>query len=794
MRAEVWEDSGYVPWESMMIPSGVMVSLGAAVALSLGALTTAAAAEIESHATSPSALSQATDLNLFHHGYPPQPHPPAHAPNVLVILTDDVGFAASDTFGGAIPTPTLDAVAKQGLRYNNFNTTAMCSPTRAALLTGRNHHNVSIANVTSINSGFDGYTSVIPKSAATVAEILRQNGYNTALIGKSHLTPEWEMSQAGPFDRWPTGLGFDYFYGFLAADTNQWAPTLVENTTQVQPPGADPSYILDKDLADHAIAWVHQQHSLQPSKPFFLYFASGSTHAPNQAPKDWIARFKGRFAAGWDKVREESFARQKALGVIPRDARLTPRPTELPAWNSLSAGQRRLAERFMEAYAAQLAFADAQIGRVIDALRQTGELDNTLVIYIEGDNGASGEGGLQGLLFEQSPFNRAPENLDYALSRIDDIGSPATYNLYPAAWGWAMNTPFQWFKQDASHFGGTRNGMAISWPGHIKDLGGVRSQFSHVTDITPTILDVVGIKPPQVVNGVEQKPMDGMSFAYTFDAADAPSRRHTQYFEMMQNIAIYHDGWVAATHPVQTPWEMLQGSAGTVDLAQRQWELYHVSVDFSEADNLALQDPGKLQELQDLFLVEARRNQVLPIHSPVAGAEGRPTLADGRSSFSYFPDTSGVYVDAAPHVAGRSFEIAADVDIPPGAANGVLIAQGGRFGGYSLYLKDGHLTFCYNAIPPRIYTVRSGQRVPPGHHQLVMEFESEGRQPGAGGSVTLEIDGQSVARGRLDHTLSRMPWTEGLDIGKDLLTPVSDDYAVPNPFTGAIRTVTVNLK
>jgi arylsulfatase A-like enzyme len=778
----------------MMIPSGVMVSLGAALALSLGALTTVAAAEIESPATSPSALSQATDLALFHHGYPPQSKPPAHAPNVLVILTDDVGFAASGTFGGAIPTPTLDAVARQGLRYNNFNTTAMCSPTRAALLTGRNHHNVSIANVTSINSGFDGYTSVMPKSAATVAEILRQNGYQTAMFGKSHLTPEWEMSQAGPFDRWPTGLGFEYFYGFLAADTNQWAPTLVENTTPVQPPSNDPTYILDKDLADHAIAWVHQHHSLQPSKPFFLYYATGSTHAPNQAPKDWIARFRGRFAEGWDRMREESFARQKAQGVIPRDARLTPRPAELPAWNSLSAEQRRLAERFMEAYAAQLAFADEQTGRVIDALRETGELDNTLVIYIEGDNGASGEGGLQGLLFEQSPFNRAPETLDYALSRIDDIGGPATYNLYPAAWGWAMNTPFQWFKQDASHFGGTRNGMVISWQGHIKDLGGMRSQFSHVTDITPTILDVVGIRPPEVVNGIEQKPMDGVSLAYTFDAADVQSRRHTQYFEMMQNIAIYHEGWVAATRPVQTPWEMLQGSAGTVDLTQRQWELYHVAVDFSEADNLARQDPGKLQQLQDLFLVEARRNQVLPIHSPAVGTEGRPTLADGRSSFVYFPDTSGVYVDAAPHIVGRSFEIAADVDIPAGVANGVLIAQGGRFGGYSLYLKDGYLTFCYNAIPPRIYTVRSSQAVSPGHHQLAVDFESEGRQQGAGGWATLEVDGQSVARGRLDHTLSRMPWTEGLDIGRDLLTPVSDDYSVPDPFTGAIRTVTVNIK
>lgn len=752
------------------------------------------AEQTDPHATGPAALSQATDLTLFHHGYPREPQAPAPAPNVLVILTDDVGFAASSTFGGPIPTPALDSVARQGLRYNDFNTTAMCSPTRAALLTGRNHHNVAVANVTSINSGFDGYTSVIPRSAATLAEILKENGYNTGMFGKSHLTPEWEMTAAGPFDRWPTGLGFEYFYGFLAADTDQWAPTLVEDTTSVQPPSHDPTYILDRDLADHAINWLHQQHSLAPSKPFLLYYASGSTHSPNQAPADWIARFKGKFAQGWDKVREESFARQKALGVIPQDARLTPRPPELPAWSSLSAQQQRLAERLMEAYAAQLSFADAQIGRVLDALKQSGQLDNTLVIFIEGDNGASGEGGAQGLLFELSPFNQAPESLDYASSRLDDIGGPKTYNLYPAAWGWAMNTPFQWFKQDASHFGGTRNGMAVSWAGHIKEIGGLRSQFCHVTDITPTVLDVVGIKPPQIVAGIEQKPMDGVSFAYTFEHADAPGRRHTQYFEMMQNISIYHDGWIAATRPLQMPWDMVKQSAGTLDLARRQWELYHVAADFSEADDLAGQNPGKLHELQDLFLVEARRNRVLPIHSPRVGTQGRPSLGEGRSSFVYYPDTAGVYLDAAPHVTGKSFEIVADVEIPPTGADGVLLAQGGRFAGYSFYVKDHHLAFCYNAIPPRSYTVLSNQDVPAGHHLLVAEFASDAADPGAGGWVTLKIDGQSVARGRVEHTLVRMGWTEGLDVGRDLITPVSDDYDVPDVFSGTIRTVTVNIK
>lgn len=747
-----------------------------------------------STSTTPVDLSRATDITGLHHGYPQEVRAPAHSPNIVLIMTDDVGFGASSAFGGAIPTPGLETVAKQGLRYTNFNTTAMCSPTRAALLTGRNHHNVGIANVTSINSGFDGYTSVIPRSAATVADVLRKNGYDTAMFGKSHLTPEWEMSENGPFDHWPTGLGFDYFYGFLAADTNQWAPTLVENTTAHQPPSDDPSYILDRDLADRAIGWMHQQHSLQPSKPFFLYYASGSTHAPNQAPKDWIERFKGKFSQGWDKMREESFARQKHLGVIPPGTKLTPRPPELPAWDSLSADQRRLAERFMEVYAAQLAFADSQIARVLDSVQKDGDPDNTLVIFIEGDNGASGEGGLQGLLFEQSPFNKAPETLEYALSHIQDIGSPATYNLYPAAWGWAMNTPFQWFKQDASHFGGTRNGMALSWPAHIKSRGEIRTQFSHVTDIAPTILDLVGIKPPKFIGGIEQKPMDGTSLVYTFDAADAPEQHRVQYFEIMQNIAMYDNGWIAATRPMQTPWDMLSGSIGTLDLAQRQWELYHVAEDFSEANNLARKNPEKLAQLQELFLEEARRNQVLPIHSPTVGTDGRPSLSEGRSSFVYFPDTSGIYVDAAPHVTGRSFEITVNVDMNETAVNGVLIAQGGRFGGYSFYLKDGCPTFVYNAVPPRIYAVRSTDTLSPGHHVLALDYASDSDKPGAGGWATIEIDGRSVTRGRIEHTLTRMPWTEGLDVGKDLITAVSDDYKVPNPFTGNIRDVKVQLK
>jgi arylsulfatase A-like enzyme len=739
-------------------------------------------------------MSLATDVATFPHHWPREQQAPAHAPNVLLIMTDDVGFAASSTFGGPIPTPTLTWLAKHGLRYNDFNTTAMCSPSRASLLTGRNPHHVNMSNVENLPSSFDGYTTVIPKSAATIAKILEENGYSTAAFGKWHLTPEWEQSEAGPFDHWPTGMGFQYFYGFLNADTDQWAPTLVENTTPVQPPRGDPHYILDRDLAAHAIRWIHEERALTPDRPFFIYYATGSTHAPQQAPKSWIAKFKGKFDEGWDRQREETFARQKALGIIPEIAKLTPRPPELPAWESLSPDQKRLAERYMEVYAAQLAFGDAQIGRVIDALRQGGELANTLVIFIEGDNGPSAEGGPHGLLFEQSPFNHNQETLRYALSRIDDIGGPTTYNIYPAGWAWAMATPFKWFKQIASHFGGTRNGMVVSWPGHTQDDDKMRSQFCYIADITPTILDAIGIPAPQSVDGVTQMPFDGKSLTYTFDEPNSASRRHTQYFEIMQNIGIYHDGWVAATDPIQMPWNMLKGAARTVSLDERKWELYHVATDFSEADNLAAQDPEKLRQLQKLFLVQARLNNVLPIHSPTVGTEGRPSLGGGRTSFTYYPGTSGVFWDAAPHFVGKSFEITADVDVPDARTNGVLMAQGGRFGGYSFYLDNGHLTFCDNAVPPRIYTVRSAETISPGHHVLSMSFKIDDAKPGAGGWVTLTIEGRAVAREHVEHTLSLMPWTEGLDVGRDLLTPVSADYSVPDRFSGRIRTVTVRLE
>ena len=489
--------------------------------------------------------------------------PKSDAPNIVVIMTDDVGFGASSTFGGPVPTPTFDALARDGLRYNRFHTTALCSPTRAALLTGRNPHNVGMGNVTNIPTGYPGYNTVIPKSAGTIAQILRKNGYNTAMFGKAHVTPEWEMSQAGPFDRWPTGLGFEYFYGFLSADTNQWAPSLVENTKPIAPPTNDPDYFFDKDIADKAIDWLKTQHAAAPNKPFMLYFATGAAHGPLHAPKEWLTRFRGKFDQGWDSTRAEIFAREKAMGIIPADAALTPRPASLPAWKSLNAKQKQLYARQMEAFAAALAFADEQIGRVITTLRENGELENTMIVYIQGDNGASAEGGLDGAAFEQSMINRSPEKFDFIYKHMDEIGGPFLYNLYPAAWGWAMNTPFPYYKQAASQLGGIRNGMVISWPAGIHETGGVRTQFAHVSDITPTILEVVGIARPEILDGERQMPLDGISLAYSFDHPEAPSRKRTQIFEMMENFGIYHDGWFAGVLPKRNPWQVYSDIGGT---------------------------------------------------------------------------------------------------------------------------------------------------------------------------------------------------------------------------------------
>ncbi len=731
--------------------------------------------------------------------WPANPTAPKGAPNVLLIMTDDVGFGASSAFGGPIPTPTFEALAQRGLRYNQFNTTALCSPTRAALLTGRIPQNVGMGNVTNLPSGYEGYTSVIPKSAATVAEILKENGYGTAMFGKSHLTPEWEQSQAGPFDRWPTGLGFEYFYGFLSADTNQYEPALVENTTPIEPPHNDPTYLLDRDMADHAIKWIDRERALAPGKPFFVYYAPGTAHTPHHAPKEWLERFRGKFDMGWDVEREQTFARQKKMGIIPADAKLTPRVESLPAWNTLSVDQKKVYARLMEAYAASLAYSDAQIGRVIDSLRASGQLDNTLVIFVQGDNGGSAEGGLNGLMFEQSSITGYKEDFEYTLKHIDDIGTKEAYNHYPAAWGWAMNTPFPWYKQVASHAGGTRNGLVISWPSQIKDTGGIRSQYHYVTDIMPTILAAAKIDAPTTVDGVSQKPIDGMSMAYSFTQPSAPSQRHVQVFEMMENAGIYKDGWMAGTLPKRTAWEVgtateVKREGLTVD--QRPWVLYNLTKDFSENDDLAAANPAKLAEMKALFWKEAAKNHILPIHDFTQGSQGRPSQISGQKVFTYHAGLTRAAEGNVPSTIGRSYQIDADVTVPEAGAKGVLLTQGGRFGGYAFYVDKGELVFHYNALGPRQYQVRSSSLIPAGAHRLTADFKSDAPKAKSAGTITLSVDGKVVGAGRIENTLGGwISHNDGFDVGEDTLTPINNDYSIADSrFTGTIQQVVFTVK
>ena len=723
----------------------------------------------------------------------PQPiTAPAKAPNVLLVILDDVGFGQASSFGGPVDTPNLTRLAERGLRYNQFHTTALCSPTRAALLTGRNHHSVNTGVVEELATGYPGYTTILPKSAATVAEILRQNGYNTAAFGKWHNTPDFETSAAGPFDRWPTGLGFEYFYGFLGGDTNQWSPALVENTKRVDKPNK-PDYHLTADLVDHAIAWIRNQQSIAPEKPIFAYLATGATHAPHHAPREWIDKYKGKFDQGWDKLRQESFARQKQLGVIPANAQLTPRPQELPAWDSLSAEQQKLYAHMAEVFAGFLGHTDYEVGRLINAIDQLGELDNTLVIYVVGDNGASAEGGLTGSVNELQVFNGVPENLQQLLAAYDDLGSPKTFNHFPAAWAWAVNTPFQWTKQIASHFGGTRNPLVISWGANIKDQGGVRSQFHHVIDITPTILEVAGITVPKEVNGVKQQPIEGTSLAYTFDQADALSHRQTQYFEMLGNRAIYDRGWIAAARHGRLPWErQVKGSFDT-----DEWELYNITEDFSEANNLVKENPDKLEKLQKLFLKEAQKHNVLPLDDRIAerfDVKIRPSLTRGRTTFTYYPGTVGIPEGSAPNLKNRSFTITANVEIPENRAEGVLLTQGGRFAGWSFFLADGKPTYAYNYTNTAHYIIQSREKLPPGKSTIRFNFDYDGGV-GAGGIGKLFINDQQVAEGRVDKTIAyRLALDETFDVGRDTGTPVVDTYQVPFAFTGNLQQVSLELK
>jgi arylsulfatase len=725
--------------------------------------------------------------------FPVEVTAPKGAPNVLLILTDDVGFGASSTFGGPIPTATMDRLAQNGLRYTRFHTTALCSPSRAALLTGRNHHSVATGVIMEAGTGFPGYNTLVPKSCGTFAEVLRQNGYNTAWYGKNHNVPDWHGSQAGPYDLWPTGLGFEYFYGFIGGDTNQWAPALVENIKPIEPPhGTD--YHMDRDLADQCIARIRMLSAVAPDRPWVQYYAPGTAHAPHHAPKEWIEKFKGKFDQGWDKMREETFARQKAMGIIPADAVLTERPANIPAWDAMSADQKKVFARMMEVYAGALAHSDYQMGRVLAAIEETGDLENTLVIYIQGDNGASAEGSPQGLLNEMTFFNAVPEKFSEILRRMDELGGPMTFNHYPVGWAHAMCTPFQWTKQIASHFGGTRNGMVISWPAKIKDKGGIREQFHHIIDVAPTILEAAGVAAPTMLNGAVQRPVEGVSMAYTFDEPKAESRRKTQYFEMLGNRAIYSDGWVAATTPPVAPWV----AGGPVPpVADYKWELYHVAEDFSQSKDLAAERPEKLKELQELFWVEAEKYNVLPLDNSKVerlDVKIRPSLTRGRTEFTYFQGQSRIPEGAAPDVKNRSFSVGAKVLIPEGGAEGVIATQGGRFAGWGLFVRDGKLVFHYNLAGVERFEIASTETLPAGEYVVSAEFKYDGGGLGKGGKLTLRREDAVLAVGRIERTLPfRMSLDETLDIGLDTGTPVVESYKVPAEFSGTLRRVVIRL-
>jgi arylsulfatase A-like enzyme len=734
--------------------------------------------------------------------FPKEVKPPKDAPNVLLIMTDDVGFGAASTFGGPVPTPTFDKLAKRGLKYNRFHTTALCSPTRAALITGRNHHSCSTGVIMEQATGFPGYNSLMSRSCGTIAEILTMLGYSTAWFGKNHNVPDWHTSAAGPFTYWPTGLGFDYFYGFLGGDTNQWFPAAFENTKPIEPYHGQKDYHFDKDMADKAITWLRKQHALAPQKPWFCYYAPGTAHAPHHAPKEWIAKFKGKFDQGWDKVRVETLQRQIDLGVVPKGTKLVPFPhKDMKAWETLSADEKKVFARMMEVYAAALAHADHHIGRVIDAIEEMGDLDNTMIIFIQGDNGPSAEGTLQGTTNEiGTAANGVPEDIAYLLSMLDELGGPKTYGHYPVAWAQAMATPFGWMKQVASHFGGTRNGMVISWPKRIKDVGTIRRQFHHVIDIAPTILEAVGVESPLMINGVQQKPIEGVSMMYTFDNANAPPARRTQYFEMQANRALYHDGWIACTTPKRPPWINVGGTTKN-PADDYEWELYNIEDDFSEAKNLAKENPKKLRELQDLWWAEAAKYNVLPLDDRAAERVDvtiRPGLTKGRNKFTYYPGMIRIPEGSAPATRNCNFSITADVVIPEGAASGVLATMGGRFGGWGLLLMDGKPRFDYafSNQAKHHYQIAAKDKLTPGKHTIHFDFKYDGGGMGKGAAGILSVDGKKVAEGRIEKTIAiRFSLDETFDVGEDTGTPVAEDYAdrMPFRFTGKLIRLVIDL-
>jgi len=720
---------------------------------------------------------------------------PEGAPNVLVILIDDLGFGATETFGGPLKTPTLDRLAQGGLRYNNFHTTALCSPTRVALKSGRNHHSGNMGFITELATGIPGATGEVPNDVAPLAKILQLNGYSTAAFGKWHETAVWETSVSGPFDRWPTYQGFDKFYGFIGGEANQWAPYLHDGVAQVELPN-DPNYILNTDLANNAVSWLKFQKAMTPDKPLFIYYAPGAVHAPHHVPQEWIAKWKGKFNQGWDKLREETLARQIALGVVPEGTQLAPKPAAIKDWDALSEDEKKLFERQAEVFAAFLEHTDYEIGRVIQALEDVGQLDNTLVFYIAGDNGTSAEGGMNGLFNEMTYFNGVAEKLEDLIPLMDKWGGPETYPHMAAGWAVAFDTPFTWVKQVASDFGGTRNGMVAFWPKGIQAKNEVRTQFSHVIDIAPTVLEAAGLPEPKVVNSTPQRPMEGTSLMYTFADAAAKDRHTTQYFEIAGNRAIYHDGWFARTIH-KAPWEPKPGVALEDDV----WDLYHVVEDFSLAKNLAASNPEKLKEMQGIFLAEAAKYQVLPIDDRVfermIGANvGRPDLMGPRTSITVAEGMSGMMESAFINVKNKSKTITAEIEVPENGAHGIIIAQAGRFGGWALYVKDGVPAYDYNYLGMKSTTIAADQALAPGKHTVVLDFVYDGGGPGKGGIGTLTIDGEKVAEGRIEHTQGGIfSADETADVGVDLGTPVVESIGAEDKsrFTGRIPKVTVEV-
>ncbi|MGZ5378543.1 MAG: sulfatase-like hydrolase/transferase [Mycobacterium sp.] len=732
--------------------------------------------------------------------YPPikDVRPPATAPNVVIILIDDVGFGASSAFGGPCQTPNFEKLASGGLKYNRFHTTALCSPTRQALLTGRNHHSVGMGNITETATAAPGYTSVLPNTKAPLALTLKLNGYSTAQFGKCHEVPVWQTSPAGPFTAWPTGGGgFEYFYGFIGGENNQWDPALYEGTTPIEPPKTPAEgYHLTEDLADKAINWVRQQKALLPDKPFFMYFAPGATHAPHHVPKEWIDRCKGKFAHGWDKQRENTFERQKELGVIPPDAVLTPRDAEIPAWDDMDPALRPALEREMEVYAAFMEHTDHHVGRLLDALEPL--LDDTLIYLIVGDNGASAEGTLQGAFNEMANFNGMAdiETPEFLMSKIDEFGGEGSYGHYAVGWAWAMDSPYQWTKQVASHWGGTRNGTIVHWPKGIEEQGGHRNQFSHVIDVAPTVLEAAGIPAPTMVNGVMQSPYEGTSMLYSFNDADAPERHETQYFEMFCNRGIYHKGWSAVTKH-RTPWAI--GGAVMPAFDDDVWELYDGNSDWTQANDLSKENPEKLHELQRLWLIEAVKYNVLPLDdrqieriNPTTA--GRPSLIKGNSQL-LFPGMGRLSENSVVDIKNKSFAVTSEVDVPADGAQGVIIAQGGQFGGWSLYAKDGRAKFHYNVLGIKFFDIEATEPVPAGTTQVRMEFEYDGGGMGKGGNVTLYYDGREVGSGRVDQTQGFIfSADETTDVGYESGTTVSPDYtAHTSRFSGKIDWVRIDL-